>query len=762
MRPARLLRIAAIVFCLGVGTVPVATRADDPKPAVGAGGSLLGPRGSQMMLRADQVDYNLNTAVTVAHGHVEIDYNDRIVQAEQVIYDQNKDVVTAEGHVVMMAPDGNVVFATHAVLTDQMRDGVIETMSALIGANGRMASPHAVRTNNGMRMVAQPGVFTPCKVCNKPGQKTPLWSVKAQRVVYDELAHRIYYHDAIVNLMGVPVLYTPFFTHPDPTVKHSSGVLQPEVGSHSTLGYMVRVPVYVAFTDSQDATLAPLVSQRGGEQLELEYRQRWDDGGMWWQASVANDPHGGLFGNLNQTYSSIFGAGIVPLDSTWHVGFDAQLTSYSTYLQRFDMTTAPRLTNDLYLEGINGQSRFSVTGYFFEGLQATDNNSLFPVVLPLVDYTFVPQNDVLGGDFQFDFNTAAASTRIAENDQRASGQATLRWPFVSANGQLLTIQAEAKGDIYHISDVNALGPTGMSNDQYVLRGSPYIAMDWRWPFVSPGIWGMNGFVVQPIAQVLAAPYGDNPKQLLQLNNSAQGILNGDSADFELDETNIFDFDRLPGYDLVESGPRATVGTEMEALYPSGSVDFLVGQSYRLKPDPVLGEVSPLAGSGFSGRTSDLVSRLTVNFLPNVSVSDRIDIDTENDQLARNEIYLDANYGRSSVEIDYLRVPPAEELLGLDTREEVKGQALIGLWDYWLVYAAAQRDLAAGQMISEEIGLGYQDECFGVSISYKRDFTQFRDLIPSSTFLFRISLQPSELPTTPTRVFPTHLYPGEVL
>ncbi len=323
-----------------------------------------------------------------------------------------------------------------------------------------------------------------------------------------------------------------------------------------------------------------------------------------------------------------------------------------------------------------------------------DNNSLFPVVLPLVEYSYVPQDDVLGGDFQFNLNTTAASTRIGEDDQRVSAQMTMKWPFVFANGQLVTIQAEARGDAYHMSDVNALGPTGFPDDQYVTRGAPFVALDWRWPFVSPGAWGMDAFVVQPIVQVFAAPYGDNPAALLQLNNSANGILNGDSADFELDETNIFDFDRLPGYDLVESGPRATVGAEMEAYYPSGSVDFLVGQSYRMKPDPVLAEVSPLAGSGFASDTSDLVSRLTINFLPHLSISDRVDVDTENNSLARNEVYVDANYGRSSLEINYLRVPPAEELLGLGTREEVKAQALIGLWDYWLVYLEGQRDLAA--------------------------------------------------------------------
>lgn len=722
---------------------------------------ILGPRGGQMLLRADQVDYNVDTSITVAHGHVEIDYNDRILQADSVTYDEKKDSVVADGHVVMMSPSGDVSFATHATLTDQMKDGAIDSMGALIGLNGRFAAPHASRIG-GVRTVANNAIFTPCKICDKPGQRTPLWSIKAKHVLYDEVNHRIYYKDATIQFMGVPVAYTPYFTHPDPTVKHSSGVLIPSIGSRTTLGYYARVPVYVAFSDSRDMTVAPMVTTNGGEQLQVEYRERWDHGGLWFQASVANDPHAGLYENISQTYSSLFGGGIIPLSDIWHVGFDAQLTSYSTYLQLYNINPTDRLNDDLYLEGISGRSRFAITGYYFEGLREEDNNHLFPVVMPLVEYTYIPSRDLLGGQFQFDVNTTAVSTEIAEDDQRASAQVKWQWPFVFSNGQLLTVRLEARGDVYHLNNVNALGPTGFPDSQYVSRGAPYIGLDWSWPFVAPGAWGMDAFVVEPIAQVVAAPYGDNPAALLQLNNAGAGILNGDSADFELDETNIFNFDRLPGYDLVESGPRATVGARAEAFYPTGSVEFLVGQSYRLKPDPILAEVSPLAGSGFAGKTSDLVSRLTINFLPHVSISDRVDIDSETGSLERNEVYVDANFGRSSVEINYLKVPPEEALLGLGTREEVKGQALLNVWKNWLVYAAAQRDLAAGQMISEEFGLGYQDECFGMSLSYLREFTQFRDLVPSTSVMLRFSLRTSDAPAPPQEIFPAHLYSGEVL
>jgi LPS-assembly protein len=761
MRLAAIGRLSRILLTCAIAVAPQAMRAAHGADSLFAKHALLGSGGRQMLLRADKVDYDLNASVAIATGHVEIDYNDRILQAERVTYDEKNDIVTADGHVIMMAPDGSVAFAQHATLSDQMHDAVIESFAALIGQNGRLAAPHATRTA-GVRTVLTRGIFTPCKVCNKPGQRTPLWDVRAARVVYDEPGHRIYYRDAVVELLGVPVLYTPYFTHPDPTVKHATGILIPDIGSHSTLGYFVRLPVYIAFNDSQDMTIAPLVSQKGGEQLEVEYRQRWDVGGMWLQASVANDPSAGLSERQDQTYGSLFGSGIIPISNVWHFGYDAQLTSYATYLQLYSLSQADRLTNDLFIEGISGRSRFAITGYFFQGLRAEDNNSVFPVVLPLVEYSYIPQDDLFGGQFRFDLNTTAVSTQVGEDDQRLSTELRWRLPYVMDNGQLLTFQLDGRGDLYHMSNVNALGPTGFADNQYVVRGAPYAALDWRWPFVSAGTWGMTGFVVEPIVQLIAAPYGDNPAAILHLDDLAAGVLNGDSSDFQLDETNIFSFNRLPGYDLVESGPRANFGIRTEALFPSGSVELLVGQAYRPKPDPLFAPDTSLAGSGYSGVTSDLVSRLTVTFAPHLSMSDRIDVNSSTGTLNRNEVNVDANYGRSSLEVSYLRVPPEEALLGLGTREEVKAQALVGLWDYWLVYAAAQRDLAASQMISQEVGFGYEDECLGISLSYRRQFTEFRTLLPSTSVILRFTLKTNDGPTQQTNIFPQSLYAGQAL
>jgi LPS-assembly protein len=692
----------------------------------------------EMLLHADEVEYDTNKAITTARGHVEIDYDHRILLADRVIYDQNADKVTAIGHVSLMEEDGTVAFTDKAVLTDKMRDGVLNGFAALIGKTGRLAGTSATR-KGGVRTIAARVAYTNCKICNQPGQRTPEWEVEAARVLYDEPGHRLFYRDAVVKAFGVPIFYTPFFTHSDPTVKRASGILIPEIADSSTLGYYVRVPIYVSLTDSRDFTIAPMFTTRAGDLLEGEYRERWDNGGFWLQPSVAEDPRGGLLDNQHELYSSIFGAGIIPFSDTWHAGFDLQLTSNETWLQLYKISQDNRLLNDLFVEGISGRSRFQITGYFFQGLIATDDNKEFPVVLPLIEYTYIPETPLFGGDFRFDLNTAAISRQVGQEDQRLTGEMSWKKPLMTGDGQLITLAADIRGDLYHL---NFPDLTTGATSHYISRGLPYAAVDWRWPFVTNSPTGNVSYIFEPIAQLIAAPYGGNPP----------GIPNEDSSDFQFDETDIFSFDRLPGYDLVETGPRSNVGFRTQALYPSGSIELLVGQEFRLKPDPIFA-----ADSGVSGTKSDLVSRLTVNFAPHFDVTDRVDIDSSSGTLERNEVYVDAKYGRTTLEVSYLKLPEEEVTLGLPTREEVNAQALIGLWKYWLVYAGAQRNLATSTMISDEFGLGYDDDCIGVSLSYRRQYTSDRNIPQSTDFLVRFNLKTSEQSPDNSQLFPQHLY-----
>ena len=85
--------------------------------------------------------------------------------------------------------------------------------------------------------------------------------MKSERVVYDQVKHRIHFTDATVDVLGVPVLYAPVLTEPDPTVKYASGFLAPDVGTSTKIGYFARLPYLCRpLAHQNDLTVAPQVS----------------------------------------------------------------------------------------------------------------------------------------------------------------------------------------------------------------------------------------------------------------------------------------------------------------------------------------------------------------------------------------------------------------------------------------------------------------------------------------------------------------------
>jgi LPS-assembly protein len=699
----------------------------------------------QILLQADQVVYDGDAQTVSAVGHVEIVDEGRILLADTVTYEQKTDKVTASGHVSLTDARGNVAFADHVVLTDHMRDGALAGFGALIGKNGRLAAASAQRVQERL-VIANQTVYSPCKICNQPGQRTPLWQVKSERVVYDQEQHRIHFSDATVDFLGVPVLYTPFLTEPDPTVKYSSGLLAPDLGNSTKIGYFARIPVYIALSPSNDMTVAPQFSTQGGELMEVEYRQRWDNGGLWFQGSGAYNPEGGLGGpaDKEQEYDHLFGSGRLALDDTWRAGFNAQLTNNSAYMRFYDISYLDRLTNDLFLEDDFGRSRLFLTGYYFQGLRSTDFQRFIPTVLPELDFTYIPTEDLLGGQFRFDFATVSLTRSLGTDSQRVTGEMNWRLPLIFGGGQLWTLIADARGDFYHLTNNDlAQFPSVPLKGVNFTRGIPYVALDWRWPFIDQESHG-HSYLLEPLVQLIAQPYGGNPSTLPI----------SDTNSFELNDNNIFSFNQFPGYYLVESGPRANAGMIATAFFPGGEVEGLVGQTYRLKPDPVFSSLT-----GQNGTESDVVSRLTVKF-PHLDFTDRMDFDRSNGTVRRHEIYVTGSYGRSSVQVSYVQLPASTSSVGLPIpRQQINAQADINLYQNWQGFAAIERDLENSQMLDAEYGLGYEDECLAVSLAYRRKFTSDVTLgvPPSTSIILRFSLKTGDQPVQPFSLFPRNVF-----
>lgn len=677
-----------------------------------------------ILLQADEVVYDGNLGTVTASGHVEIADMVHVLRADSVIYNQNTDRLGAIGHVTLEDADGNIAFADTVDLTGDMREGALKGFWALIGSTGKLGAVSGTR-REGRYTEATGVVFTPCTICVESGETEPLWQIKALRVIHDQQAKEISFENATLEFLGAPVLFLPVFSQPDPTVRHKTGLLVPVLGSSSNLGTFLELPYYISLGPSRDATVEPYFTTNAGTVLRGEYRERWNEGGLWLQGSVGYDSTAARTSGDSLWMSHLFGSGRVPLGGSWRGGFDLQLTSNDTYLRRYDISFLDRLTSDLFAESVIGRNRAAVTGFFFQSLRANDSPGAIPLVLPLAEYTYIPDSKFYGGRFRFD-TSALVLTRTKGTDMYR-GSASVDWlrPFISDNGQLFTAEGLVRSDVYHITDARFSIPTAPHDDETIGRALGFAALEWRWPFESKAVFRDTILVVEPIVQLVAATRGGNPI----------GLPNEDSTGSEFDETNLFSPNELPGLDLWTGGSRSNVGVRATAFLPEGSVEATLGQDFRTSPDP---NFAP--GSGIGGERSDIVGRIKVDFAPYINLVHRFRYNPEDGTLRRNEIYLKASYGASSIDLNYLKLAQDAADPALGPRQEINLTATIGFYRYWGVFLETRRDLELGQNIESGAGFRYEDECFMAQFGVQRRDTTDRDLRPGTSIILKLGLK----------------------
>jgi LPS-assembly protein len=680
----------------------------------------------QILLKADEIIYDSNARTVTARGNVEISDEDRTLLADQVTYDEVRDVVTASGNVSLQDSTGNVAYADSVELTRDLREGALSGFAALIGENARLAASSGER-RDGRITVANGAVFTPCAICQDEEDRMPLWQIRAERVIHDQLEREFVFEGASFEFFGRQVLYLPYFSQADPTVTHKSGFLLPDVGSSSYLGSFINIPYYFSFGQSRDLTIEPIITTRAGAVLQTEYRQRWDNGGLWLQNTVGFDPGAEGKPGRSEWNSSLMGSGRFQMSKTWRSGFDVQLTSNDTYLQRYELSFLDRFTSNAFAESIRDRNRLSFDGWFFQSVRAADVPGQIPVALPLVEYTHIPEDKILSGRLRVDASALALARDLGNDVVRGSLSADWRAPFTTASGQILTFETLFRSDIYYVSDDGTFGTSpGMKDTQTIGRALGFGMAEWRWPFARQlGMGSDTTLIIEPIAQMIVASSGGNP----------EGIPNEDSRSFEFDATNLFSAMQTPGLDLWTGGTRSNLGFRATALLPTGSIEATLGQNFRFRSDP---NFAP--GSGLGDKRSDIVGQIKFQFPPSLVVMQQFNIDPEDGTIRRNEIYLRAALGRATVDLSYVKLPPTAADPSIGEQQQISLNTIIPVFGNWALFGEARRDIAQSEMIESGVGIRYEDECFIIMLGYHRRDTETLNLKPASSVILRLGLK----------------------
>ena len=642
-------------------------------------------------LIADSVKFDPTSGVLVATGNVQVFQGTQVLATDRVIYDQRNKRLSVPGSLTLTNGTDVVTRAQGAELDADLKNGLIQGAELLIQQQLQLVSERMHR-QDGKYKVLDKVVGTGCHICAK--NPIPFWKIRARRVVHDETARRLYFENATLDLLGIPIFYAPNLRVPDPSVRRATGVLVPQFSTSNTLGYGLEVPYYWTLGDHADFTLTTRAFTKGSFLLNPQYRRevkrgRFEIDGHFTLADTLTD---------NNNRSSLSANGLFQLEREIELEFGVEVASDDAFRDDYGIGIADedRLTSFLTLRRTRKNSFVSLSTSYIQSLRANEIDQEIPLILPEIYARKTWEDPVLGGKFGI---TAQSVTLLREGDSefsRIGFVADWQKDWVLNNGLIVGAYTGIAGSSYYTQ--NIIGVTDGSVSEVI----PTAALDLRWPLSRQK--GPVTHVIEPRIQLVWSP------------DDARSNHNEDSVQVNFEETNLFSINRFPGFDASERGLRANIGVSYTRYDPLGwTYGVTLGRVLRQDDLNQFG-----AGTGLDGANSDYVSAI------NASLGDRFDfvnrtLFDDDFTVGKNEMQLAMNFDRISTQASYVWLEQDVVAGASDPTHEASLAVQYRYSDYWTFSGKWRQNLETGSSTSGEFGVRYENECVAVNLSYSLQF-----------------------------------------
>jgi LPS-assembly protein len=634
----RIIALVGAVLCAAPPAFGALSPASAQTPAAAPAPAPKNP--DKMVVEANELVYDKDKNTVAAVGNAQLYYQGRILEADKVIYDRNTKRVYAEGHAKLTDERGDVTYGSRFDLTDDFRNGFIDSLQAVATDKTRFTAPRAERSG-GDTTVFEKGTYTACEPCQDHPEKPTLWQVRAARIIHNQQTHVIYYEQAWLEVAGVPIAYLPYFSAPDPTVNRLSGFLTPHFVNSTYIGSGFGVPYFFNLAPNYDLTVDPSYLTKQGFFGDVEWRHRLANGsynirltGIDQQdpAAFIVAPYGA--GN-RQFRGSAESQGMFYINEKWKYGWDITILSDKFYYNDYKIKTTD-LSNyyfqdavsSIYLRGQDDRGFFDLSGYRFEGLTQYDFQQQQPIAAPVLDYNkmfdVAPEASYgIGGEVTIDANvtnitrtatlyqnvgaqtldqayhlynvceTAAGLPNytpgnclvrgIGGDYARASAQVSWQRKYIDPIGEEWTpfIFARVDGETTQLDDGQTYTfVNGTVTDSVSNSSQPAFFQGQTNETTARAMPGVGLEYRYPFvsSSVLGRQVIEPIAQLIIRPNEYLPKLqpNEDSQSLIFDDTNLFEWNKYSGYDRVEGGGRANYGVQYTADFANGGHANMVG------------------------------------------------------------------------------------------------------------------------------------------------------------------------------------------
>ena len=674
----------------------------------------------QATLVSDSLEITGDTRL-IADGNVEVFFKGSRLKASRIVFDQAANRLEIDGPIVLTEASGEtIILAGQAELAADLSEGILTSARLVLNQQLQLSADRMLRVA-GRYTALQSVAASSCKVCK--GRPTPLWEIRARRVVHDEVERQIYFDRAQFRLAGVPVFYIPRLRMPDPTLKRATGFLMPSLRTTSDLGTGIKLPYFFVLGQSSDLTLTPYLTTTQARTVELRYRQAFTTGAIDLSGSVSRD---GLIPGETRGYLRLQGNFTLP--KRFQLSFDGQTVTDPAYMLDYGIGNADRLDSRLQITRTRRNEHISARVISFQTLRDDEVDSAIPSLV--ADLTFHRRFSLgpLGGEgglrlqthnqYRTSINPLDGSDSDDIPDGRDIGRISARidWrkSVILPLGIEGTILGEMTADGYTITDDAVFA--GKRTRTHGTAG-----VELRWPWVKAEAGGGTQ-VIEPVVQLLFS------------SSTAETLPNEDSALVEFDEGNLFALDRFPGSDAVERGKRANLGVSWTRFDPQGwSMGVTLGRVFR---EADLGQFGP--GSGLGGQQSDWLAAANFTLADGLAITGRLVMDDDL-SLTKGEARVTLSGPKTAVASSMIwavadplenRPEPTREL-SIDARRKLSPN--------WTATFSGRYDFEADQGTVAGLGLVFLNECVRFDVSLSRRFTSSTSVNPTTDFGLSLDL-----------------------
>ena len=649
---------------------------------------------------------------------IAVDVNEpKTIKSDKIEYDVKSGTIKTSGKTEITNTSGQRMTLTDSYLSQKNNEMSGNDVKIWLGQNVYVESANITR--NGDDTIARRATFTACEGCDDYGNA---WAIWASKIIHEMDDRMLTFYNMLFKVYDVPVIWLPYYTMPDPGVKHKSGFLVPSFNSTNKMGTQINLPLYIAFSDTHDATFTFSYLTQENPLFQLEHRLNLSHAEFRTRGSYTHNRAG-------ENRWHVFNDDKIDLGEHARASVYIARTSDKTYLQKYGF-----YGNQPYLDSGVKVETFVRSGYVvadthnFQELRSEDGlqnwrgttvpgGNILPNIrgvyqtTPIFRETYATFNaDVLGivGD--------------GTSSQRFVGDARLTSPWTLWGGNRLTLSADARYDIYNFDKtlmVDNSEFTGVKN-----RFLPSGYVEWGLPLVRPSdSWSQT---IEPRARLTVR----------RRVNEEQFARDNDSAGAFLSDTVLFSDNRFAGYDLWENGTFADYGVRWAMFNSDGrQVEVFVGQSYDFDK-----RANTDLNSGFHDGASDYVGRVGFSNSSWLDLSGRVRVNRDDLELRHAE-----SAARIGGEQTYFTLGHiwARQLTNVGSTESNTNESTVGaglkITDRWSLRLNGIYNWTEDKFLQHSGTLFYNHPCYYFSIGYHRDNAVHEDYQGNTTIQFRFGI-----------------------